>query len=1435
MAELQDTDKFLVNRSGNSYQLTTENLMAELLDDDLMLVNRAGVSYKATGLEIKESIDTGPTGSIETPVAVLTPLNGAGTNAGQPYQPLSTAITAVNAGGSAVFSTDTIASVDGTIRVLSTNTMSGGTNGLPPSDEFFGVDDVAGTSSYLRHNGGEFTWAPENSVTTSDTCTVRIKYLNSSDSAQVQYKQNGAWTTFVPDVNAVTSNPTSTYHDVSFTPATNAPWDGVRLNGGSNTHVTSILGIWINGDKVVNNGITLTFPTDNNFDKFEVGDVVQGLPGATATGIGGNNVTNESNIYDDDSSTYATFQNVGSYVLFSKGDGDVIPVVWGNDSSSTPQTISFTSDAAGNNPVGTFADGSATSTLSPSSNTTDQYTFTETHSSYYLIQTAGSENNVWVYTLGGSAVSITAIDPAGPTITTDGGSWTTSDTITKTVSSDASLTFTDDTELANMVGPLSQVDENGDVKVPVTSTIASVGAATATFKPVLYTGNGTSQSINCGFSPDLVWTKIRNIDNSHFIYDTIRGTDYFLNSNTNISQGSNSNSITSFDTDGFTVGSNANVNGSGYDLIAWCFDAGNTTVTNNDGTIATQVRSNGNFSVVKWDGDGSPGTVGTGLSSVDFILLKSLSGGDWAAWSSSFSAPTDYLGLNLSNPISSQPDVISGAPTGGVVPLGIYGNYGTGSVMYAWAQTPGVSSFGQYSGADSPTTLDFGFRPVFFMCKSTNGSPTDWVMKTDSLGGDNSLRANDAGAESTSNDLTFTDTGVVLGYSYPSMNKAGNTYIYAAFADTSSNTELTFETPNEDLKYFQPGDQIGTESGFAPVLYTGNGGTQSIDCGFSPSLVWIKARTYAEKHVLCDVIRGPGERIFPNSTGAESYMATSLTSFDANGFSLGGHASVSTNNANYVAWCFDAGNTTVTNNDGSIESQVRSNGNFSVITFTNGDGLVGHGLSSAPKFIITKSINQIYTWSCYHGSLGKDKYIALNDAGIAYDVPGMWGSSEPTDSVFGTSTNVAPSDATVAYAWAQTPGVSSFGEYTGNGSTTGPVIDCGFEPAFVMIKSSSLSSSSWCIWDTAREPNNPNGNNLFPNNANAESTDPLHYIDILDNGFQLKTANIDRNGSNETYIYAAFAGSNPIEVVDVDVAANKMTVDGGDWHGTNDWNQDNTWSNQLSAPGGVNGATNAFNGEIGSDAGCVNTGETLTFDVTGEGLTGSVKVLFNTGNAGDYTVTATGSAKTESSTQSLGAVTAAVETPTWDVGTLQTITLSNTAGSANGLAAVYVAGALLVNPSVTPTGETVVTGPPRIASADDVEYLDGNTLGVNGVSGTWFPGLHAQGAEVTRTAPSPESIQYTSANGTPLTTPFTGTDATLTTRTWTWQVSNAATGPWSNFATKVDVPGQDGAVPLADRPTLEENKFYQVKVRYDSNNAEFVESTFNTFKTGTNS
>ena len=86
------------------------------------------------------------------------------------------------------------------------------------------------------------------------------------------------------------------------------------------------------------------------------------------------------------------------------------------------------------------------------------------------------------------------------------------------------ITFTDSTELEKIIGPVRMVDENGDIKTPATSQVASVGPSTTTFKPVLYTGSGGTQSITgFGFSPDLVWCKARTTADSHVLYDTIRG------------------------------------------------------------------------------------------------------------------------------------------------------------------------------------------------------------------------------------------------------------------------------------------------------------------------------------------------------------------------------------------------------------------------------------------------------------------------------------------------------------------------------------------------------------------------------------------------------------------------------------------------------------------------------------------------------------------------------------------------------------------------------------------------------------------------------------------------------------------------------------------------------------------------------------------------
>ena len=528
-------------------------------------------------------------------------------------------------------------------------------------------------------------------------------------------------------------------------------------------------------------------------------------------------------------------------------------------------------------------------------------------------------------------------------------------------------------------------------------------------------------------------------------------------------------------------------------------------------------------------------------------------------------------------------------------------------------------------------------------------------------------------------------------------------------------TQLTFNTPNPDLQYFQPGDQLGTPSGFASVIYTGNGGAQSITgVGFSPDFVWTKDRGTAHSHALFDTVRGATKGLHSDLLQSQWQDPSTLTAFDSDGFTLGGHQVTNTSSNTYVAWCWDAGGTTVTNNDGTIESQVRSNGNFSVVTFTNAEGLVGHGLSSPPKFIITKTLDQDYTWSTYHSSLGKDKYIALNFDNPAYPVGGMWGSSEPTNSVFGTTVSVAPIGASmVTYAWADAPGVSSFGEYDGNGTTTGPVIDCGFAPEFVMIKCSTRAGTDWMIYDSVRDTAS-----LSPNTSSSEASGLV--IEFTPNGFQPKVLNDTVNSGEDSYIYAAFANHNSINIVDVDVDNNQMTVDGGEWVGTDGsggdgrYLPDQQWSASYTSSGGWydadSTATKSFDGNLNTYSTSTDIGDSTTFTLsTGIPYTQNVEVI--TGfNGGTVSFNGSGSFTT------VGDVWVEIASGS---GTFTSFTITSTASNRSTLAGVRVDGKLLVDSSVPGAGETKITGSTETAEGTILE-IKGTEVDLSASSGRWI-------------------------------------------------------------------------------------------------------------------
>jgi len=282
----------------------------------------------------------------------------------------------------------------------------------------------------------------------------------------------------------------------------------------------------------------------------------------------------------------------------------------------------------------------------------------------------------------------------------------------------------------------------------------------------------------------------------------------------------------------------------------------------------------------------------------------------------------------------------------------------------------------------------------------------------------------------------------------------------------------------------------------------------------TPDLVWIKSRSAATDHALYDSSRGVGLDLAINLDAAETSQPNGVTQLTKTGFVVGNLAKLNTSAATYVSWLWKKG---------AIPG-------FDIINYV-GNGTAGrtvaHALGVKPAFIIVK--NRLDTpaggqsWAVYHQSLTSAKWLMLASPAAATTSSIYWNNTEPTSSAVtvGSHADVNYSgDNLVMYAWAEVPGFSRFESYTGNGSTDGPFVWCGFRPWFVLFKRTD-SAENWQIFDSARA-NNRMSARLYPNLSNVEYSD-AEGVDFLSNGFKLRSTSSAVNASGGTYIFAAFA------------------------------------------------------------------------------------------------------------------------------------------------------------------------------------------------------------------------------------------------------------------------------------------------------------------------
>lgn len=325
------------------------------------------------------------------------------------------------------------------------------------------------------------------------------------------------------------------------------------------------------------------------------------------------------------------------------------------------------------------------------------------------------------------------------------------------------------------------------------------------------------------------------------------------------------------------------------------------------------------------------------------------------------------------------------------------------------------------------------------------------------------------------------------------------------------------------------------------ALYTGNGSTQTISginiTSSTPDLIWIARRDgiNLNSNIILDSVRGILNRTLSSHAVSAETIASVLAGISTNALgtslTLDVNSSTNASGGSYVAWIWQAGGSAVTNTSGTISSQVNANPNtgFSVVTYTGtgANATVGHGLGVAPEFLIIKKRSANDSWRVYHRSITASNFLSLDQTDASTSSSVYWNSTAPTSTVFslGTNGSVNGSSSTfVGYCWAPVAGYSSFGSYTGNGSTDGPFVYTGFRPAWLMIKqTTSASTTNWLIMDNRRQGYNVDNDALLANGTDAEST--TDSLDITSNGFKLRSTVAGVNASNGTYIYACFAES----------------------------------------------------------------------------------------------------------------------------------------------------------------------------------------------------------------------------------------------------------------------------------------------------------------------
>jgi hypothetical protein len=650
-----------------------------------------------------------------------------------------------------------------------------------------------------------------------------------------------------------------------------------------------------------------------------------------------------------------------------------------------------------------------------------------------------------------------------------------------------------------------------------------------------YTGNGTSQSINLGFRPAFVMVKRTDSAANWVMFDNTRdvdnSADKYLIANALDVEGTTT--FADFTDTGFTINTSAgfaNASGGTYIYMAfadtrdyqWNFDASG----NKNNWTANNINSNAS-SDTTYDIMSDVPTL-TDEDTANFATLNPLMPNSVSN--------TTFSDGNLKMTPAANANSYYGLGTIGLKSGKWYfeaQGYRLGtstSFRIGFSKNQGVvdANIAIYNAAGNYTIEG---TTITGKATYTNGDIIGTAVDLDS----NTI-------EFFKNNISQGSVSISSGEWYPHARiYATNSYTTEAIICNFGQQPFKYTPPTGYKKlntYNLPDSSIVDGSQYMnTVLWTGNGGTQSITgVGFQPDLVWSKKRSSANSHRLFDAVRGAGKLIWSNLTNIESDVgSTEISSFDSDGFTYGG-SGANEGSDTVVSWNWRGSDSSaVSNTDGTITSTVSANttSGFSVVTANSGSAgnkTVGHGLGVAPKLVIMKVRDAVGAWYVWVTGFSASQFLMLNATNAVGTDSRLWANATPTSSVVSFESGYYPatSKELVFYCFADVEGFSKFGSYTGNGSTDGTFVYTGFRPAYVLVKNSTTGGLSWVINDTSRDTYNECNKDLIADGSSAESNPSPGRMDILSNGFKIRSSANSVNQSGNTFIYMAFA-ENPFK------------------------------------------------------------------------------------------------------------------------------------------------------------------------------------------------------------------------------------------------------------------------------------------------------------------